>query len=112
MLEWYILSVIGFAVAFDQHRTMMQANHAAPASGLIPIAVDAAAWIGGMATLGLLIAGFFIGAWWWPFLAMAVGTVVNYTGRQVVALDIRWLSCLVTAAVGLGAGFVFLTQVL
>ena len=112
MLEWYTLSVIGFALAFDQHRSMVLANYPAPGFGLIPMAVDVAAWVGGMATLGLLAAGFFIGDCWWPFLAMAIGTVINYIGRAVVAMEARWFFCLFGAAVGLGAGSYFLRQIM
>lgn len=109
LLEWYILAVISFALSFDQHRSMMMANARIQGPGLLPLAIDASAWIGGIATIGLLIAGFFIGAWWWPLLAMAMGTGVNYMGRLVMPMDFRWISSLGGVLIGSTATAIVLT---
>ena len=36
MLEWYVLSIIGFSLAFDQYRTILIANHPYPRFKLEP----------------------------------------------------------------------------
>ena len=71
MLEWYVLSIIGFSLAFAQHRTFLIANYPYPRFKLGPFIFDTSAWIGGFATLCMLIGGFFFGVWWWALLAMA-----------------------------------------
>lgn len=107
MLEWYVLAVIGFALGFDQHRSVLLANFPHPGTGLIPVIFDAAAWLGGVGTLAMLVAGFFFGSWWWPFLAMVVGTVVNIVGRTVVPLELRWISGISATFLGFAATAVF-----
>jgi hypothetical protein len=107
MLEWYVLAVIGFALGFDQHRTVLTAGVPYPSFGLTPVLFDAAAWLGGMATLAMLIAGFFFGAWWWPLLAMAIGTGTNYCGRVVMPMEYRWTVSIAGTLLGLGATIVF-----
>ena len=101
MLEWYILSIIGFSLAFDQHRTVLIANHQYPRFKLGPFIFDTSAWIGGFATLCMLIGGFFFGVWWWVLLAMAIATETNYVGRKVMHIYYRWLSSLSGALIGL-----------
>ena len=107
MLEWYVLAVIGFALSFDQHRTVLTAGVPYPSFGLTPVLFDAAAWVGGIATLAMLIAGFFLGAWWWPFLTMVVGTGTNYCGRIVMPMEYRWAVSIASTLMGLGATIVF-----
>ena len=63
MLEWYVLSIIGFSLAFDQYRTVLIANHLYPRFKLAPFIFDTSAWIGGLATLCVLIGGFFFSVW-------------------------------------------------
>ena len=58
MLEWYVLSIIGFSLAFDQHRTVLIANHPYPSFKLAPFIFDTSAWIGKLATLCILIVGY------------------------------------------------------
>ena len=58
MLEWYALSIIGFLLAFDQHRTVLIANHRYPRFKLAPLIFDTSAWIGKHATLCMLIGGY------------------------------------------------------
>ena len=72
MLEWYVLSIIGFSLAFAQHRTVLIANYPYPRFKLGPFIFDTSAWIGGFATLCMLIGGFFFSVWWWALLAMAI----------------------------------------
>ena len=102
-----MLAVIGFALGFDQHRSVLLANSPQPGTGLIPVVFDAAAWLGGVGTLAMLVAGFFFGRWWWPFLAMAVGTGVNIVGRTVVPLELRWISAISATFLGFVATTVF-----
>ena len=101
MLEWYVLSIIGFSLAFDQHRTVLIANHRYPRFKLAPFIFDTSAWIGGFATLCMLIGGFFFSVWWWALLAMAIATGTNYVGRKVMHMYYRWLSSLSGALIGL-----------
>ena len=101
MLEWYVLSIIGFSLAFDQHRTVLIANHPYPRFKLAPFIFDTSAWIGGLATLCMLIGGFFFSVWWWALLAMAIATGTNYVGRKVMHMYYRWLSSLSGALIGL-----------
>jgi len=63
MLEWYVLSIIGFSLAFDQYRTVLIANHPYPRFMLAPFIFDTSAWIGELATLCVLIGGFFFSVW-------------------------------------------------
>ena len=58
MLEWYVLSIIGFSLAFDQHRTVLIANHPYPRFKLAPFIFDTSAWIGKLATICMLIDGY------------------------------------------------------
>ena len=58
MLEWYVLSIIGFSLAFDQYRTVLIANHPYPRFKLAPLILDTSSWIGGFVALCLLIDGF------------------------------------------------------
>ena len=101
MLEWYALSIIGFLLAFDQHRTVLIANHQYPRFKLAPLIFDTSAWIGGFATLCMLIGGFFFSVWWWALLAMAIAAETNYVGRKVMHMDYRGLSSLSGALIGL-----------
>ena len=101
MLEWYVLSIIGFSLAFDQHQTVLIANHPYPRFKLAPFIFDTSAWIGGLATLCMLIGGFFFSVWWWALLAMAIATETNYVGRKVMHMYYRWLSSLSGALIGL-----------
>ena len=94
MLEWYVLSIIGFSLAFAQHQTVLIANHPYPRFKLAPFIFDTSAWIGGLATLCMLIGGFFFSVWWWALLAMAIATGTNYVGRKVMHMYYRWLSSL------------------
>ena len=107
MLEWYVLSVVGFALGFDQHRSVLIAKYPYPAIGLMPVIFDAAAWLGGVGTLAMLIAGFFFGSWWWPLLAMAVGTGVNFVGRTVMPMELRWVSSISATLLGFIATVIF-----
>ena len=101
MLEWDALSIIGFLLAFDQHRTVLIANHRYPRYKLAPFIFDTSAWIGGLATLCMLIGGFFFSVWWWALLAMAIAIGTNDVGRNVMHMDYRWLSSLTGALIGL-----------
>ena len=103
MLEWYLLSVIGFAFGFDQHRTVLLANHPYPTLVMTPFLFDTAAWVGGVATLCMLIGGLFFSVWWWPLLAMIIGTGTNYLGRRVMPMEFRWFSSMGGTLVGLAA---------
>jgi len=101
MLEWYVLSVIGFSLAFDQYRTVLIANHPYPRFKLAPFIFDTSAWIGGFATLCVLIGGFFFSVWWWALLAMAIAIGTNDVGRKVMHMYYRWLSSLSGALINL-----------
>ena len=92
MVEWYILSVVGFAFGFDQHRTVLLANYPYPTFGMTSFLFDTTAWVGGLATLCLLTIGLFFYMWWWPLLAMVMGTGTNYLGRRIIPMEFRWLS--------------------
>lgn len=108
MLEWYVLAVISFSFAFDQHRTVLTSQASFPTIKLIYTLFNISAWLGGMATLCTLILGFFIGSWWWPFLAMIFGTVVNYSGRLVTPMKYRWATTIASMLVGFSAITIFL----
>jgi hypothetical protein len=112
MLEWYVIAVIGFSLAFDQHRTLITSQAAFPSIRLIHILFDLSAWFGGIATLLILLLGFFIGTWWWPLCAMGFGTAVNYCGRLVVPLKYRWMTSLASILVGIGSIIILLTGLL
>ena len=101
MLEWYVLSIIGFSLAFAQHQTVLIANHPYPRFKLAPFIFDTSAWIGGFATLCMLIGGFFFSVWWWALLAMAIAIGTNDVGRKVMHMYYRWLSSLSGALIGL-----------
>ena len=101
MLEWYVLSIIGFSLAFAQHQTVLIANHPYPRFKLAPFIFDTSALIGGLRTLCVLIGGFFFSVWWWALLAMAIATETNYVGRKVMHIYCRWLSSLSGALIGL-----------
>jgi hypothetical protein len=101
MLEWYVLSIIGFSLAFDQYRTVLIANHPYPRFKLAPFIFDTSAWIGGFATLCVLIGGFFFSVWWWALLAMAIAIGTNDVGRKVMHMYYRWLSSLSGALINL-----------
>jgi hypothetical protein len=107
MLEWYVLAIIGFSLGFDQHRTVLTSGIAFPSFGLTPVLFDASAWVGGMSAIAMLIAGFFFGSWWWPFLAMAIGTGTNYCGRTVIPKEFRWAVSMAGTLIGIGATIVF-----
>jgi len=107
MLEWYILGVIGFALGFDQHRSIIISKSTNPSFGNTGVLFDVTAWIGGMATLLMLPAGFFYGAWWWPLLAMIIGTITNYAGRNVVTLEYRFIVSVFGVLIGFGSIFIF-----
>ena len=92
MLETYVLAVAGFALGFDQHRTVLLNNHPYPNLPFTPFLFDTAAWIGGLAVLCMLIGGLFLGVWWWPLLAMIIGTGTNFMGRKAVPMGFRWIS--------------------
>ena len=101
MLEWYVLSIIGFSLAFAQHQTVLIANHPYPRFKLAPFIFDTSAWIGGFATLCMLIGGFFFSVWWWALLAMAIAIGTNDVGWKAMHMDYRWLSSLSGALIGL-----------
>ncbi|MGY8999058.1 MAG: hypothetical protein ACKVIK_03985 [Rhodospirillales bacterium] len=107
MLEWYILAVIGFALGFDQHRTILNSDVPYPTFGLTPVLFDASAWVGGIATLAMLVAGAVFGSWWWPFLAMLIGTGTNYCGRIVIPMELRWAVSMAGTLLGIGATIIF-----
>ena len=107
MLEWYVLSVIGFALGFDQHRSVLVSGASYPSYGFTPVLFEASAWVGGMATLIMLLAGSFFGTWWWPLLAMAIGTVTNYTGRQVIPIEYRYIVSMIGTFFGFGSVIIF-----
>jgi len=102
VLEWYIIAVVGFALGFDQHRTILLSNHPYPTHPYGPVLFDTAAWLGGIATLAMLIGGFFFGVWWWPVMAMIIGTGTNYVGRKVMPMEHRWIGSIG----GTGLGFI------
>jgi hypothetical protein len=108
MLEWYVLALICFSLAFDQHRTMLTSQTYFPSVKSIHALCDLSAWLGGTATLLILIMGFFIGAWWWPFLAMIFGTAVNYCGRLVIPMKYRWITSIASTPAGFSAITIFL----
>ena len=88
MLEWYVLSIIGFSLAFAQHRTVLIANYPYPRFKLGPFIFDTSAWIGRFSTLCMLIGGIFLrrvvlGAT--SYGHRASGT--NYVGRKVMHMD-------------------------
>ena len=95
--------MIGYALGFDQHRSLLISNHPYPTHPYIPALIDAAAWFAGIATLGMLIGGFFFGEWWWPVFAMFLGTGTNFSGRAVMPMEHRWLASLGGTAIGLFA---------
>ena len=103
MVEWYILSVVGFAFGFDQHRTVLLADYPYPKLGMIPFLFDTVAWVGGVATLCMLASGLFFYVWWWPPLAMIVGTGTNYLGRRIMPMEFRWLSSICGTLFGIAA---------
>ena len=107
MFEWYVLSVIGFALGFDQHRSVLISGVSYPPYGDTPAFFNASAWVGGMATIIMLLAGFFFGTWWWPLLAMVIGTVTNYTGRQVIPLKYRYIVSMIGTFFGFGSVIIF-----
>ena len=101
MLERYVLSIIGFSLAFAQDQTVLIANHPYPRFKLGPFIFDTSAWIGGFATLCMLIGGFFFSVWWWALLAMAIAIGTNDVGWKAMHMDYRWLSSLSGALIGL-----------
>ncbi|MFP6761895.1 MAG: hypothetical protein VB856_09360 [Rhodospirillales bacterium] len=101
MLERYVLSIIGFSLAFAQHRTVLIANYPHPRFKLGPFIFDTSTWIGGFATLCMRIGGFFFSVWWWALLAMAIAIGTNDVGRKVMHMYYRWLSSLSGALIGL-----------
>ena len=108
-MGWYILAVAGFALGFDQHRHSLL--NAAPRLDPphLQIVFDITAWISGVACLGWLVAGFFIGTWWLPFAAMAIGTATNFYGRTAIPLGGALLGSIGGAAAGVvGGAAVFL----
>ena len=94
MLERYVLSIIGFSLAFAQDQTVLIANHPYPSFKLAPFIFDTSAWIGGLTTLCVLIGGFFFSVWWWALLAMAIAIGTNDVGWKAMHMDYRWLSSL------------------
>ena len=102
-MEIYVLAVAGFALAFDQHRTVLLNNHPYPNLPFTPFLFDIAAWIGGLAVLFLLIGGLFLGVWWWPLLAMIIGTATNFVGRNVVPISFRWITSIGATLFGFAA---------
>jgi len=110
ILDLYLLAVIGFALGFDQHRSLiLEGAHLKDGSFKASL-TDAFAWTGGIATIIMLIFGFFVGLWWWPLLAMAIGTGVNYAGRKSVPLEQRWIVTIGATLTGAAATAVFFLQ--
>jgi len=107
MLEWYILGVIGFALGFDQHRSIIISTGKSNSSDSTSVLFDLTAWIGGISTIFVLLAGFYFGKWWWPILAMAIGTFINYTGRNVIPLEYRFIVSLSGVFLGFGSTIIF-----
>ena len=107
MLEWYVLAVIFYALSFDQHRSVLLAKVPRSSKTLISVLFDISAWIGGIATLVILTYGFFIETWWWPLIAMVMGTVANYCGRRVIPLDHRWVISITSTCCGSIATIIF-----
>jgi len=107
ILELYLLAVIGFALGFDQHRSLIIEDARLKDGSLKAGIIDAFAWTDGIATIIILILGFFVGLWWWPLLAMAIGTGVNYAGRKSVPLEYRWVVTIGATLVGAAATAVF-----
>jgi len=103
-LSWYLLSVLAFALAYDERRVLVTSGNPSPPLGPYPILFNSAAWLGGIACIALLIAGFFIGPWWGPLVAMAVGTGSNLYGRVAIPDNWRWLATFAATGVGIGAG--------
>ena len=101
MLERYVLSIIGFSLAFAQDQTVLIANHPYPSFKLAPFIFDTSAWIGKLATLCMLIGGFFFSVCCWPLLAIAIGTGTNDVGRKVMHTYYRWISPLSGTLIGL-----------
>lgn len=99
MLGWYIVTVVGFSFGFDQHRRVLLSDEPRTESRQFQALFDICAWISGIACLVVVIAGFFVGPWWWPFAAMAVGFAINLASRMVVPL--------VYAALGTLLGLIF-----
>jgi len=58
MLEWYALSIVGFSLAFDQHRIVLIANHPYLRFKFAPFIFDTSPWIGKTATVCMLIGGY------------------------------------------------------
>jgi hypothetical protein len=110
ILELYLLAVIGFALGFDQHRSLIIEDARLKDGSLKAGIIDAFAWTDGIATIIILILGFFVGLWWWPLLAMAIGTGVNYAGRKSVPLEYRWIVTIGATLTGAAATAVFFLQ--
>ena len=87
MLEWYILSVVGVSLAFDQHRTVFVARNTNPVFSNFPILFNTPAWFSG-------------GGHYWLWF---IGTFTNYLGRQVIFMEYRWISSMGETLIGIAA---------
>ncbi len=105
-MEWYYLAVLGLSLAYDQRRVLVVENKTQAYLGPYPDLFSFLARFCGGAVIAMLIAGFFVGRWWWPLVAMALGTFTNLYGRIAIPDDWRWLASFTAAAVGIGGSVV------
>lgn len=110
-MQWYFLAIIGLALAFDQRRVLVIENKHNVNMGPSPDLFSFVARLCGGACIAMLIAGFFIGRWYWPLAAMAIGTFTNLYGRLAVPDDWRWLASFTGALIGISASAIVVALV-
>ncbi|MEH6556693.1 MAG: hypothetical protein V7708_02790 [Oceanicoccus sp.] len=99
MLTLYIISIVALGLAADQNRVVSKYAGYRPDVGITPFLFDLSGFIGNLGALGMIVGGFFIGEWWWPFSALVSAWVVIAICRSIPP-SIGWLLSILGAVVG------------
>ena len=97
----YLVAVAALAVSFDQFRVANASVGTRPDVGITPLLFQLSGVIGGFGSTAMLIAGFFLGKWWWPLVAIVIAVVASLVFRASVAKWLLWFFAIAGSVVGI-----------
>jgi hypothetical protein len=101
MFLTYVFALTALGVAGDQYRMASQRIGTQPLGGPAALMFELAGLIGGLGWLIMMVAGFFVGRWWWPLAGLGIGVVLNIIARSSISPGSRSVAAMIFAPLGL-----------